>query len=116
MAQFVQLQKHREDFDKAGIALVALTYDAPEDQQAFVEKNSITYPFLSDVDAVTVKALGILNEQYAPGDGAYGIPHPGIFILRPDGTLAGKIFVDGYQKRVTAPAVLEYARSVLSSG
>lgn len=113
MAQFVQLQKHQKDFADAGIGLVALTYDSPEDQQAFIDKNGITYPFLSDVDAISVQALGILNEQYAPGDGAYGIPHPGVFVVRPDGTIAGKIFVDGYQKRVTAQSVLSYAQSVL---
>ena len=28
-----------------------------------------------------MKALGILDENYQPGDEHYGIPHPGIFIL-----------------------------------
>ncbi|MFK7975533.1 MAG: peroxiredoxin family protein [Halioglobus sp.] len=116
MAQFVQLQNEKEAFSEAGIGLVGLTYDTPEQQQAFVDKNAITYPFLSDIDAYTVKALDILNAEYAPGDGAYGIPHPGIFVVRSDGTIAGKVFVDGYQKRVTATAVLEYAKAVLSEG
>ena len=113
MAQFVQLQKHQEAFSTAGIRIIALTYDAPELQQAFVDKHSIRYPFLSDVDAFSVKALGILNEEYAPGDGAYGIPHPGIFVLNNEQTVVGKLFLDGYQKRVTAESVLAYANSVL---
>ena len=71
-------------------------------------------PILSDADAFSVKALGILNEKYEPGDGAYGVPHPGIFVLNPELEIVGKIFVDGYQKRVSAPAVLEYAKGVLN--
>lgn len=92
---------------------MAITYDSPEDQQAFIDKNKITYPFLSDIDAFTVKALDILNPDYAPGDDAYGIPLPGMFVVKPDGTIAGKIFVEGYQTRVNASAVLDYAVSVL---
>ena len=77
MAQFVQLQGLVNEFRAAGIGVVALTYDAPQLQQAFIDQNGITYPFLSDIDAYTVSALGILNEKYVPGDSAYGIPHPG---------------------------------------
>jgi len=109
MAQFVQLQSHHSKFLDAGIALVALTYDSPEAQRAFVEKNAIAYPLLSDIEAHSVKTLGILNEEYAPGDGAYGIPHPGIFVVNPEGTIVGKIFIEGYETRVNASAVLAYA-------
>ncbi|MFK7733822.1 MAG: redoxin domain-containing protein [Pseudomonadales bacterium] len=113
MAQFVQLQSKLSDFTAAGIGLVGLTYDAPETQQTFVQKNSIEYPFLSDIDAFTVKALGILDQGYAPGDGAYGIPYPGIFIVDANRKIVGKVFIDGYSKRVTAESVLETAKGLL---
>ena len=114
MAQFVQLQKNLPAFHEAGIEVVALTYDDPLLQQLFIDKNSIEYPFLSDIDAYSVTALGILNEDYEPGDGAYGIPHPGIFILNPEREIVGKIFVGGYEKRVSAQSVLAYAKEALS--
>lgn len=113
MAQFVQLQKHYSAFSEAGINIVALTYDAPELQQAFIDKNAIEYPFLSDIDASTVNALGILNTDYAPGDDAYGIPYPGIFVLNSELEVVGKIFLEGYQTRVSAEAVLAFAKSRL---
>jgi len=94
--------------------VVALTYDSPQQQQAFVEKNQIDYPFLSDVEAYSVNALGILNQQYQPGDKNYGIPYPGIFILNPKLEIVGKIFVDGYKTRVSADAVLAYALESLN--
>ncbi len=113
MAQFVQLQSKLKEFNDAGIGVVGLTYDAPEVQQAFVDKNTIEYPFLSDVEAYTVKALGILNKDYGPGDGAYGIPYPGIFIVDANRKIVGKVFLDGYSKRVTAESVLESAKQLL---
>jgi len=114
MVQFVQLQDYSQAFSAAGIGIVALTYDESSLQEAFINKNSITYPFLSDIDAQTVKALGILNEDYEPGDRAYGIPHPGIFILDSQANIVGKIFVDGYEKRVNAESVLAIAKKLLN--
>jgi peroxiredoxin len=114
MAQFVQLQGSLKDFHDAGIGVVALTYDAPEPQQSFVDENDIGYPFLSDIDATSVQALKILNEQYQPGDGAYGVPYPGIFIVDKNKTIVGKIFVEGYRTRVEAESVLATAKAVLN--
>ncbi|MGI9325078.1 MAG: redoxin domain-containing protein [Pseudomonadales bacterium] len=114
MKQFVQLQEHLAEFEAAGLSVVALTYDTPELQQKFFEANAITYPFLSDIDARSVKALDILNTEHQPGDGAYGVPHPGVYVLDPDLRIVGKIFVQAYETRVDAPGVLAYARSVLN--
>ena len=114
MKQLVQLQEHLPAFKAAGIAVVALTYDAPELQQQFIEKGNITYPLLSDVGAVSIKALGILNDEFEPGDRSYGIPYPGIFIVNDRMEIVGKIFVEGYRYRVDAPHVLEYAQRALN--
>ena len=109
----MELQENLEGFEQAGIGVAAMTYDAPEDQQAFIEDYAIRYPFLSDIEARSVLALGILNEKYQPGDSAYGIPHPGVFVLNPDMCIVGKIFVEPYSVRVDAAGVLSYADSVL---
>jgi peroxiredoxin len=109
----VQLQGRLSEFQNAGIGVVAITYDAPLLQRQFVDKFAIGYPVLSDIDATTMQSLGILNEEYSPGDDAYGIPHPGIFVVDRAGTVVGKIFVDGYQRRVDADSVLAFARARL---
>ena len=93
--------------------MVAMTYDDPELQQRFIEAGSITYPFLSDIDATTMTALGILNEEYEPGHSAYGIPHPGVFVLDPEQQIVGKIFVEDYVIRVDAEGTLAYALEAL---
>jgi len=113
MRQMVQLQEHKADFDAAGIAIVAITYDEPELQQAFVRKWGIEYPILHDVNTLTFRTLGILNENYQPGDTAYGIPHPGMIVIDPAGRVVGKLFIEDYSVRVGAAAALDYARQVL---
>ncbi len=93
-----------------------MTYDAPELQQAFVDAGNITFPFISDVDTATMRALGILNEEYEPGEMAYGIPHPGTFVVNRDNEIVGKIFIDSYRERVDGANTLQYAIRLLESG
>jgi len=109
----VQLQGDLERFQQAGIGVVALTYDSPELQQKFIDKFSITYPLLSDVDATSVTNLGILNTEYKPGDSNFGIPYPGVFVVNAQQQIVGKVFLEGYAKRVDAAGVLVFAQKVL---
>ena len=99
----------------AGIGVVAITYDSPDMQQAFSDAASLTYPFLSDIDAASMQAMGILNQEYGPDDENYGLPYPGIFVLNPEQEIVGKIFVERYQIRVDAPTTLAYALEVLNA-
>ena len=109
----MELQQHVGTFEQAGIGVVVITYDAPELQQDFMDAEGITYPFISDIDAATMVALGILNEDNQPEDRTYGIPHPGVFVVNPQQEIVGKIFVESYRIRVDGDNVLRYAMSVL---
>ncbi len=95
--------------------MVAITYDTPELQQTFIDAASITYPVISDIDAATMQALGIHNEEYGPDDDNYGLPYPGIYVVNPDKEIVGKIFVDRYQIRVDGPTTLAYAKELLGA-
>ena len=115
MKQLVQLSAYSAEFEAAGIGLVVMTYDAPEVHEEFSNKHNIAVPMLSDVDAQSFITLGILNDKYGPGEMAYGIPHPGMFIIDPEGVIVGKLFLEAYSSRVSAAATLEYAQKVLSA-
>ena len=67
----MQLQNYAEDYEEAGIGMVVITYDSPDLQEEFVNAGNLTYQFISDIDATTMNALGILNEQYSPADHGY---------------------------------------------
>ncbi len=110
----MQLQESLAEFEKSGLKVIAVTYDAPQKQQPFIDQFNIAYPILSDIEATTVNALGILNQQYSKGEPAYGIPYPGIFVLDTNKKIVGKVFVEGYKQRVYADSVLNYAKRVLA--
>ena len=110
----MQLQSELHNYQQAGIGVLALTYDSPELQQAFVRHYGITYPLASDIAATSMRQLGVLNADYKPGDDSYGIPYPGVFVVSRDGRIAGKVFLKGYSTRVHAAGVLAYARTVLN--
>jgi peroxiredoxin len=109
----VQLQGSLGSFEQAGIGVAVLTYDSPALQQAFIDKFSITYPLLSDIEAASVTALGVLNSAYGPGDANHGVAHPGVFVLDTNQRVVGKVFIEGYEKRVDAAGVLAYAQQAL---
>ena len=113
MKQMIQLQEHKVAYDQAGISIVAMTYDDPALQQAFVDEWGIEYPLLHDVDTLSFKTLGILNGSYEPGDQAYGIPHPGTIIIDSEGKIVGKLFLEAYSVRVDALSALAYAKQAL---
>jgi peroxiredoxin len=113
MRQMIQLQAHRADFAAAGIGMVAITYDSPQLQQAFIDKFGITIPVLSDRDGLSFKTLGILNDQYQRGDFQYGIPYPGMIVINPEGEVVGKLFLEAYSSRVDSAAALAFARQAL---
>jgi peroxiredoxin len=114
MKQMAQLNKSLARFEQAGINVVGLTYDSADDQQPFKDKFSIGYPILSDNNAATVKALGILNEKYSLGEAAYGIGHPGAFVVDTNGMIVGKIFIEAYSTRVDANSLFDFADNLLN--
>ena len=113
MRQIIQLQENKARFDAAGIGIVAITYDDPILQHAFIDKFGITIPVVSDINALSFKTLGILNEDYRPGEFQYGIPHPGMIVVDPQGRVVGKLFLEAYSSRVGAVAALTFAKAAL---
>ncbi len=105
----MQLQGRLQSFQQAGIGVVALTYDAPALQKKFSDTYAIGYPLLADIDAASVKSLGVLNTEYEPGDAAYGVAYPGVFVVNPQRQIVGKVFLEGYKTRVDADGVLAFA-------
>jgi peroxiredoxin len=111
--QIIQLQDNKAGFDEAGVGMVAISYDDPVLQQAFIEKFNITIPVVSDDNALSFKTLGILNKNYKPGDFQYGIPHPGMIVIDSQGKVVGKLFLEAYSSRIGAAAALAFAKTAL---
>lgn len=111
--QLIQLQKEMPYFDMFGIGLVAITHDNPEAQKPFIEKHGITIPVLSDAQSKSFHSLGILSQDYQPGDSEYGLPYPGAIIVNREGIVMGKIFVENPNFRVYSSEIRDYAKQAL---
>ena len=93
-----------------------MTYDGIEELAQFHASEELGFPLLGDENGQHVSAFGVLNEEYSPGDGAYGIPHPGVFHLAPDGTVMAKFAVPGYRARPPMEEIHEAVREQLEAG
>ena len=76
-----------------------MTYDNREVLYEFASGMRLGYPLLSDPDGEYMSALGIRNEEYAPGSRGFGIPHPGIMLIDASRTILYKAAVEDYRAR-----------------
>jgi hypothetical protein len=109
----VQLQKVAADLEAEGIALYAISYDPPDVLAGFAERHGITYPLLSDAGSGLIRELGLLNEE--AGERVEGIPHPGVFVLNADGTVAAKHFYESYRERDTGAGLLQHVLGIAAT-
>lgn len=79
--------------------IAAMTYDKRELLAAFHAEHGLGFPLLQDVDVRHVNAYGVRNEEYDVGHFGYGIPHPGILYVSPQGVVVAKFAVPGYRER-----------------
>lgn len=89
-----------------------MTYDTREQLAAFHAEHALPYPLLQDIDIRHVNAFGILNDDYAPGDSGYGVPHPGIIVTDQAGIVIGTLAYPGFKERPSFEAVLGALRDV----
>lgn len=110
----MKLNDLKDQFQAIGVGVAGMTYDQPELIQQFHEEWEIEYPMLRDVERQHVEAWGIRNEEYGEGTFAYGIPHPGVVLLSPEGEILAKWAEEGYRKRADWSEVLNEVHTVLS--
>lgn len=103
----MQLQENLAQFERAGIAVFAVSYDTVEALGAFAGEFEITYSLLSDPEHRAIEATGILNTLISPEETAfYGIPFPGVYVVGTDGRIEEKLFYQHYSTRPSAATVL----------
>ena len=104
--QLVELQGRLSEIRKAGMNLVAVSYDPVPVLKDFAERRQISFPLLSDAGSATIKRYGILNTTIDPNNALYGYPFPGTFILDPKGIVRSRTFEPIYQERNTISSIL----------
>lgn len=92
-----------------GIKTVTVTYDSHEDAKKFHERNHLPFPILKDEGSELIQSLGILNTGPQPGDAAYGIPYPGMFLVNKEGKVSAKFAEESFRDRPSYSAILSAA-------
>ncbi|MBT8147680.1 MAG: peroxiredoxin family protein [Gammaproteobacteria bacterium] len=109
----MQLTEIQNQFPAMGINVAAVTYDPYEFLKEVELDEGIEFTLLQDVEMRHVNAFGILNNtDYEPGDRAWGVPYPGIFLIDADGIIRFKLAEEGYRIRPDFADVLEAAASM----
>ena len=105
-SQLVELERDVATLRKQGIGVAAISYDSVAILKNFTDRRGISYPLLADPDSRIIRAFGILNETVDKNAFAYGIPHPGTYIVDRNGVVKSKYFEDDYRERDTASEIL----------
>jgi peroxiredoxin len=112
IAQLERLVDVQDEFSALGFNVAAMTYDPVATLLEAQEEYGTTFPLLYDEGNTHVKAMGILNTQHSPGERAYGIPYPGIFLLDAQGVIRAKLAEQDYKLRPEFSLVLEAAAAL----
>ena len=109
----MQLTDIAEQFEVMGVSVVAMTYDSIKTLQEVSEDEGIRFTLLRDEDITHVNRLGILNNtDYEPGQRAYGVPYPGIFLISSDGIIRAKFAEESYRDRPDFSDILAAAANL----
>jgi hypothetical protein len=102
----VQLDRKREEFEKRGIHVAALSFDPVAVLENFTQRTGVKIALLSDPQSEVIRAFGILNETVPKDHQFYGIPNPGDYLIDKDGVVKAKFFEEKYADRYTAGQIL----------
>lgn len=102
----MQLDRKREEFEKRGIKVAAISFDPVAVLRNFSQRAGVKLTLLSDPESKVIRAFGILNESIPKDHQFYGIPNPGDYLIDENGVVKAKFFEEKYADRYTAGEIL----------
>ncbi len=109
------MHKDTAKLNEAGIKVAGISYDSVEILKAFSDKNTLSFPLLSDAGSKTIDAYGIRNKDM---DGKLygkkpltGVPHPGTYLVDKGGVVRARLSLEKYQERHSTDALIEAANA-----
>jgi peroxiredoxin len=105
-AQMMDLNTAVAAIERRGYRMAGISYDSPQILKTFIDRRQIGYTLLSDPKSEIIDRYRLRDPQYPPGNLAYGVPRPIIFILDKMGTIKAKLYEDTFTKRPPATLVI----------
>jgi peroxiredoxin len=123
------LQRALPEIKQLGASLIAISPQLPDNSLSTEEKNSLTFPVLSDIGNVIARRFGIAfrlpdellktYEDFNHGlekkngkEGALELPMPATFLLGKDGTALLAFVDEDYTKRLDPEVILATLREL----
>lgn len=113
--QMKDLQNIAADLKERGYELAVLSYDEPKILDQFAKKQQISYTLLSDEGSKMIDAFDVRDPQYGPDSMANGVPQPVVMIIDADGTIQGKLALEGYRDRPELEAIMAEVDRILAT-
>lgn len=102
----MELQDRLAELKSQGLTVVAVSYDPVETLAKFAADRKITYPLLSDRGSAIIRRYNLLNDSVERESRAFGVPHPGTFMLDASRRVTSRFFEERYQERSTAASIV----------
>ena len=102
----MELNANKDEFEKLGLGVAAISYDSTGVLHDFAERKGITIPLLSDPDSRIIRTVEILNDSVPHDSPFFGVPHPGVFVLDAEGRVKAKYFEEDFRRRYTSADIL----------
>jgi peroxiredoxin len=104
--QLVDVNRHLTRFRELGIDVVSVSVDEVAEIAAFAKSQKIGYTMLADPKGDINLSLGIRDEQYPVGSGAFGVPRPTLYVIDRQGTIRLRYMEPTYRTRPDLEVVL----------
>jgi peroxiredoxin len=115
-AQMMDLNTAVAAVERRGYHIAGISYDSPQILKTFIDRRQIGYTLLSDPKSEIIDRYRLRDPQYPPGNRAYGVPRPIIFILDKTGTIKAKLYEETFMKRPPASLVVSTIDKVAAQG
>ncbi|MDP9386475.1 MAG: redoxin domain-containing protein [Actinomycetota bacterium] len=125
------LQEALPDIERAGARLLAVSPQAPDASQAFVQKLSLGFDVLSDLGQDVIRAYRLqfeLPEELRPfyrqwgmaldaqnADGSWNLPVPATFVIDRSGTIVARHVDPDYRQRMAVTELLSALEELQST-
>jgi peroxiredoxin len=97
-------ERHLPEFAARNARIVAISVDSPEESRKLSASQGYTFPILSDPQAVTIRAYGILHPH--GGEDGRDIARPAEFLVDRDGTIRWENLTENLLARLRPETVL----------
>jgi peroxiredoxin len=106
-SQLIEMEQSREDLEKKGLGLAAISYDSVAVLKHFADRKAIRFHLLSDEGSSFIRTLGLLDEAVPKTSEFHGIPHPVTYIVDENGVIRSRVFENDFRRRSTVGSLID---------